>query len=235
MVALLAPAAHAHASPTPAEIEKQIDEQWSKLEPVIEEHNATKIKLTKQRKRADELSAQLAPLEQQVLVTRARIGALADQLYRGGTLAQVNAFLRSGDATAMAEMWRVLRPGGVVRLTTNVAARHREVTTEEAHYGAATASTGDGAIMFERHYDAETLDGRLLELPWEVITREYVRLRHPAVHERFAAAAPWSYVAGGALRWVAPRDFASVRSPSELAPGEMGVAYLELRKPAEAG
>jgi hypothetical protein len=109
------------------------------------------------------------------------------------------------------------------------------VTTEEAHYGAATASTGDGAIMFERHYDAETLDGRLLELPWEVITREYVRLRHPAVHERFAAAAPWSYVAGGALRWVAPRDFASVRSPSELAPGEMGVAYLELRKPAEAG
>jgi SAM-dependent methyltransferase len=140
-----------------------------------------------------------------------------------------------GDATAMAEMWRVLRPGGVVRLTTNVAARHREVTTEQAHYGAATASTGDGSIMFERHYDAQTLDGRLLGLPWEVTTREYVRLRHPAVHERFAAAAPWSYVAGGALRWVAPRDFARVGSPSELGPREMGVAYLELRKPAEAG
>ncbi|GIG02265.1 C40 family peptidase [Catellatospora citrea] len=108
LLALLAPAAQAHAAPTPAEIEKQIDEQWEKLEPVIEEHNATKLKLAKQRKKADELAAQLAPLEQKVQVTRARIGALADQLYRGGTLAQVNAFLRSGDAGVMAQRLLVL-------------------------------------------------------------------------------------------------------------------------------
>ncbi|MEU8078287.1 NlpC/P60 family protein [Catellatospora citrea] len=108
LLALLAPAAQAHAAPTPAEIEKQIDEQWEKLEPVIEEHNATKLKLAKQRKKADELAAQLAPLEQKVQVARARIGALADQLYRGGTLAQVNAFLRSGDAGVMAQRLLVL-------------------------------------------------------------------------------------------------------------------------------
>lgn len=103
LLALLAPAAQAQAAPTPAEIEKQIDEQWEKLEPVIEEHNATKLKLAKERKKADALAAQLAPLEQKVQVARARIGALADQLYRGGTMAQVNAFLRSGDAGVMAE------------------------------------------------------------------------------------------------------------------------------------
>lgn len=108
LLALLAPAAQAHAAPTPAEIEKQIDEQWDKLEPVIEEHNATKAKLAKQRKKADELAARLAPLELRVEATRARIGALADQLYRGGTLAQVNAFLNSGDATVMAERLLVL-------------------------------------------------------------------------------------------------------------------------------
>ncbi|GAA1366350.1 NlpC/P60 family protein [Catellatospora chokoriensis] len=108
LLALLAPAAQAHAAPTPAEIEKQIDEQWEKLEPVIEEHNATKLKLAKQRKKADELATQLAPLEQKVQVARARIGALADQLYRGGTLAQVNAFLRSGDAGVMAQRLLVL-------------------------------------------------------------------------------------------------------------------------------
>ncbi|MEV4413301.1 NlpC/P60 family protein [Catellatospora sp. NPDC049609] len=108
VLALLAPAVPAHASPTPAEIEKQIDQQWNKLEPVIEEHNATKIQLAKQRKKAAELNAQLAPLEQQVLVTRTRIGVLADQLYRGGTLAQVNAFLRSGDAGAVADRLLVL-------------------------------------------------------------------------------------------------------------------------------
>ncbi|GAB4056554.1 C40 family peptidase [Catellatospora paridis] len=108
LLALLAPAAQAHAAPTPAEIEKQIDEQWEKLEPVIEEHNATKLKLAKQRKKADELAAQLTPLEQKVQVSRARIGVLADQLYRGGTLAQVNAFLRNGDAGVMAERLLVL-------------------------------------------------------------------------------------------------------------------------------
>lgn len=108
VIALLAPAAHAHASPTPAEIEKQIDAQWNKLEPVIEEHNATKIKLAKQRKQAAELSAQLAPLEMTVQVTRTRIGLLAEQLYRGGVLAQVNAFLRDGDASVIAERLLVL-------------------------------------------------------------------------------------------------------------------------------
>ncbi|GAA2351913.1 hypothetical protein Cme02nite_25540 [Catellatospora methionotrophica] len=108
LLALLAPAAQAHAAPTPAEIEKQIDEQWVKLEPVIEEHNATKLKLAKQRKKADELTAQLTPLEQKVQVTRARIGVLADQLYRGGTVAQVNAFLQSGDAGVMAKRLLVL-------------------------------------------------------------------------------------------------------------------------------
>lgn len=136
-----------------------------------------------------------------------------------------------GDAEAMAEMWRVLRPGGTARLTTNVAARHREVTAERAMYGEASATTADGAVMFERHYDARSLDERLLGLPWEVATREYVRQRR-RVHERFAAAAPASYLVGGALALACPRNFAAVSSPDELRPGEMGVAYLELRKPA---
>src|SRR5690242_2727122 len=34
---------HAHADPTPAEIEKQIDEKWDQIEPVVEQHNKPKI------------------------------------------------------------------------------------------------------------------------------------------------------------------------------------------------
>lgn len=136
-----------------------------------------------------------------------------------------------GDTTAMAEMWRVLRPGGLVRLTTNIAASHRTVTADRAHYGDATAGAADGAIMFERHYDATSLDKRLVRLPWEVVRREYVRQRRPAVHERFAAAAPASYVGGGALALVCPRNFARLDSPAELGRDEMGVVFLELRKP----
>lgn len=138
-----------------------------------------------------------------------------------------------GDRRAMAEMWRVLRPGGTLLVTTNVAAREREVAIDDARYGEASdARTDDGRVFFERHYSAESLGERLLGEPWEVVDRRFVRQRDPRVHERFHRWAPASYVAGGALRFVCPGNFAAVASPADLAPGEMGVALLELRKPA---
>lgn len=51
-----------------------------------------------------------------------------------------------GDATAMAEMWRVLRPGGVLHLTTNVAPRAGEVRTAQAVYAAPGADHPAGAV-----------------------------------------------------------------------------------------
>ncbi len=137
-----------------------------------------------------------------------------------------------GDAEAMAQMWRVLRPGGVLRLTTNVAARWREVAIDRPIYGEASDDADEaGRVFFERHYTADSLRERLLGLPWEVVGERYVRQRDPRIHERFHRAAPLSYLAGGALRFVCPRNFAAIGSPADLAPGEMGVAYLELRRP----
>lgn len=94
--------APASADPTPAEIEAQIDAKWNEIEPVIEEHNGVKIKLDLERKKADALAAQLAPLEQEVATSRVRAGVYADYMYRGGTAASINALLQSGDPTAMA-------------------------------------------------------------------------------------------------------------------------------------
>lgn len=141
-----------------------------------------------------------------------------------------------GDAQAMAEMWRVLRPGGVLRLTTNVAATPREVTINRPIYGEASVAAGgdDGSVFFERHYTASALEERLLGLPWEVVEHRVVRQRDPRVHERFHRAAPVSYLAGGALRFVCPGNFVAVGSSDDLAPGEMGVVLLELRKPLTA-
>jgi SAM-dependent methyltransferase len=138
-----------------------------------------------------------------------------------------------GDADAMAEIWRVLRPGGTLRLTTNVAAGEREVGIDDARYGEASdATTTAGQVFFERHYTRETLRARLLRLQWEVVEERYVRMRDPRVHDRFHRLAPASYLAGGALRFVAADNFVEVESPADLAPGEMGVVLLELRKPA---
>ena len=137
-----------------------------------------------------------------------------------------------GDTEAMAEMWRVLRPGGTLRLTTNISAGGRDVAIDRRIYGEASPDAdADGRVFFERHYTAADLRERLLGLPWEVVEEQFVRQRDPRIHDRFHRAAPWSYAVGGALRFVCPSNFERVASPGALAPGEMGVAFLELRRP----
>ncbi len=136
-----------------------------------------------------------------------------------------------GDAQVMAEMWRVLKPGGVVRLTTNIARRPRIVTINRAIYGEASERTDDGSVFFERHYDDDDLDRRLLGLPWEVVRRDRVRQVNPRIEATYHRLAPASYLLGNALPVACARNFAPVASTSELADGEMGVVSLELRKP----
>ena len=137
-----------------------------------------------------------------------------------------------GDAATMAEIWRVLRPGGVLHLTTNVAAHPREIRTERPVYGEMSGAADDGGegAFFERHYTEAALRERLLALPWSEEVREYVRERRP-VHERFFAARPWSFLAGGLLPLACARNFAAISGPGVLAPEEHGVVYLRLRRP----
>ncbi|MGD9573711.1 MAG: class I SAM-dependent methyltransferase [Thermoleophilia bacterium] len=144
-----------------------------------------------------------------------------------------------GDAAAMAEMWRVLRPGGVVHLTTNVAARPTEVRTARAVYapaGAGDASpageAGAGApgVFFERWYDDAGIDARLLGEGWVVEAREYVRERLP-VHRWFFAARPLSFLGGNLLPLVCPGNFRRIAAAAAVPGGRHGVVYLRLRKP----
>ncbi len=137
-----------------------------------------------------------------------------------------------GDAEAMAQMWRVLKPGGVLHLTTNVSARAGEVRTARAVYD--TGEDGDdgaGGVFFERRYSAATLKQRLLGLGWEEEAREYVRERRP-VHRVFFAARPWSFLLGNLLFAVCARNFARIEGPEGLGAAEHGVVYLRLRRPA---
>lgn len=137
----------------------------------------------------------------------------------------------TGDSAAMAELWRVLRPGGVLHLTTNMAPRPRLVTSRAPVYGPASPALAGGRAFFERHYSEDSLRRRLLGLPWREEARELVRERRP-LHRRFFGARPWSFAAGGVLALVCPRNFASLGSAAELGPGEHGVVYLRLRRPA---
>jgi hypothetical protein len=110
-----------------------------------------------------------------------------------------------------------------------VAARAHDVLTARPAYGA--APDGEGRHFFERRYSAATLRARLLGRPWEVAAEEYVVERRP-VHERFFAARPLSFAAGGLLPLVAARNFRRIGGPGEVPTGRHGVVYLRLRKPA---
>ncbi|PZF99822.1 C40 family peptidase [Micromonospora deserti] len=94
-VVLTGGATAAHADPSVAEIERQIDEDWNKLEPIIERHNATRQDLAAKRKQADALAARIKPLQEQVDQAMEQVGALAVRAYKGENVATVNAVLDS--------------------------------------------------------------------------------------------------------------------------------------------
>jgi SAM-dependent methyltransferase len=139
-----------------------------------------------------------------------------------------------GDATAMAEMWRVLRPGGVLHLTTDVAPASRDVYVGEEIYGAASQRVDGGRVFFARHYTPGDVEQRLLRLPWEIEHCEFARQRDERWERRFYRAVPWSYLAGGLLRVPCADNFDVGRDVPELADRQHGVVYLRLRKPAPA-
>ena len=136
-----------------------------------------------------------------------------------------------GDLAAMEEMWRVLRPGGLLWLTTNVSSAESELLVDEHVYGEASQSVGD-RVFFERWYTATSLRERLMGLDWQVLREEYVIERLP-VHRLFFAGAPVSFLAGNLLPLVCPWNVRRVEGPEAVPSGRHGVVSLLLRKPVD--
>ena len=137
-----------------------------------------------------------------------------------------------GDSAAMAEFWRVLRPGGVLHMTTDVAPQTREIFVDDKVYGEASEEV-DGRVFFARNYSAEDLERRILSVaPWEVEHREFARQRNEELERRFYARAPWSYLYGLALRLRCPDNFDVTPEFPDLTDRKQGVVYLRLRKPS---
>ncbi|MFG2056428.1 NlpC/P60 family protein [Micromonospora sp. NPDC048930] len=94
-VILTGGATAAHADPSVAEIEAQIDRDWNKLEPIIEQVNATREDLAAKRKQAAALAKQIAPLQAKVDEALGQVGGLAADAYKGNSISTVNALLGS--------------------------------------------------------------------------------------------------------------------------------------------
>jgi peptidoglycan DL-endopeptidase CwlO len=90
------PATQAHATPTPQQVEAQIDTMWSTLEPLIEQYNGVHYQLTQNQAKQAALIKQMGPLQIQVDLAQVRVGAMSADLYMHGPGSNLNALLESG-------------------------------------------------------------------------------------------------------------------------------------------
>jgi cell wall-associated NlpC family hydrolase len=92
-------AAPAHAEPSPAQVEKQIDAAWNQLEPVIEQYNRTHAQLQDNRAKQKKLAGRLQPLQAQVDVALSQVGGLAARAYMQGGRPGLGSMLITGSPT----------------------------------------------------------------------------------------------------------------------------------------
>jgi cell wall-associated NlpC family hydrolase len=105
---LLVPAASAHAAPSPQELERQIDTEWNKLEPIIEQYNMVHGQLKANRAKSAALQTRLQPLQLEVDLAMSRIGDMAAQMYKGGRMSALSAMLVTGSPTTLADQLSLL-------------------------------------------------------------------------------------------------------------------------------
>ncbi|WBB78258.1 C40 family peptidase [Micromonospora sp. WMMD882] len=106
----------AHASPPTAppaalsidEIERRIDREWNTLEPVIEQHNATRQALAGKRRQAAALAARIEPLKRQVDQAMSQVDVLAVRAYKGESASALNVMLTSRSPALVADHLEVL-------------------------------------------------------------------------------------------------------------------------------
>jgi peptidoglycan DL-endopeptidase CwlO len=103
LVSIVLPANSAHAGPTVAEIEAQIQTIWNEAEPLIEKYNAVHEQYQKNKARQEQLQKQIEPLQREVDLGRQRVGVMAAAVYKGGRTDAFSAVVSSGSPQQLAE------------------------------------------------------------------------------------------------------------------------------------
>ncbi|AGL18092.1 C40 family peptidase [Actinoplanes sp. N902-109] len=99
---MLVPTA-AHATPSPSSVEKQITEQWNKLEPLIEQYNKVHNELIKNRAQLKVINKKLEPLELQVDLAMSQVGSMASDAYMRGSPGALQSMVVTGTPTGLTE------------------------------------------------------------------------------------------------------------------------------------
>jgi hypothetical protein len=108
LVLVVVPGSRASADPTVAELEAQIQALWVTAEPLIEEYNGVHENYLKNVAQQKELLAQIEPLQRDLDLAQARIGAIAAEVYKGGQANAFNVVLSTGSATQLIDQLEFL-------------------------------------------------------------------------------------------------------------------------------
>ncbi len=100
--------APAYAEPSVDEIEAQIDKQWERLEPTIEQHNKVRAQLKTNKKKSEELQKKIEPLSLETELAMNRVGDLASRYYISGPPQDLGALLVSTKPGTLAEQLTIL-------------------------------------------------------------------------------------------------------------------------------
>ncbi|TMM33567.1 MAG: NlpC/P60 family protein [Actinobacteria bacterium] len=108
VVLALAPGVPAAADPTPGQVESQINDAWNALEPIVEQYDRVHAQLLATQARIDALRRRIQPLQMQVDLAMARVGAMSARLYETGPGSRLAALLNSGSADTVVDQMTTL-------------------------------------------------------------------------------------------------------------------------------
>ncbi|MCW3838599.1 NlpC/P60 family protein [Micromonospora yasonensis] len=100
---LIAPASVARATPTPAELTKQIEKSSTELERIVESYNKLNEEIKANKATSATLQTKIGPLQAQTEQSRAEVGILAATAYKTGGLRTAQALLEPGASTSLPE------------------------------------------------------------------------------------------------------------------------------------
>nr|WP_245716361.1 C40 family peptidase [Micromonospora humi] len=96
-------AAPVHAAPSVDEIDAQIDKQWEKLEPTIEQYNKIRAQRKVNQKKSAALRDKMVPLELASTLAMNKVGDIAARYYMRGPSQEMGALLVSTKPGTLAE------------------------------------------------------------------------------------------------------------------------------------
>ena len=102
-VAVVTPASAALATPSPSDLQQQIDQSNQAFEKIVEQYNGVGEQLKATQAAADDLNSKMAPLQSNLDAAYANVGQIAVRAYKGGGVSPMVVLLADGSTNGLVD------------------------------------------------------------------------------------------------------------------------------------